>query len=378
MDATDTALQQLRKAFKENQTVIAVHYACESFSEAKDHPPGVATVAICDLVSGEVLGFNRSDLPAPMSNSEAEDENEREKHVLDSFFQQMARHQDSHVLHWNMSRSEYGFDALRKRWRFLTGEEPANFIAPRHRYDVDSLFEGVFGESYAPHGKLESMAKLNGLDVRSFRQGKDEAELFAVQDWGSLGRSTASKACIIGQLTKKLLEGTAKTAMSVGQVRFAGSRLDAVQVVLELAQKFIYVKRRLRKHPRGKQTISFDHESDDQYLFHSLLAQFFDDIKSEERVGHQTGAGSTMDFFLPTFGIGIELKHTRVGLADKALGEELIVDQERYQKHPGLTHLIIIAFDFDGHVINPRRLESDLQRDHTEPGLTVTVSIVDR
>jgi hypothetical protein len=63
---------------------------------------------------------------------------------------------------------------------------------------------------------------------------------------------------------------------------------------------------------------------------------------------------------------------------DRELGEQLIVDRERYRPHPNVTHLVVVVFDYDNNLRNPRGLEQDLQREHSHADLTVTVKIVDR
>lgn len=348
-----------------------MHYACESFLTARDHPPGIASAAVVDLQTNEVIGFSRADCP-PSTDSE-----DCELDLLRRLFSELNGRQESHVLHWNMDRPEFGFDALLKRWRFLTTESPS-FTPPRMRYDVDGLFVAVFGENYAPHGKLESMAKLNELDVRSFRSGKEEADAFGDDDWVTIGRSSASKASIIAELAKRLLDGSAKTAVSAGQLTFAGSRLDAVQAVLALSERFVLVQRSLGKHPHGRNPVEFTDEYDDQFLLRALLVQFFEDVRDEEYTPSYAGSNSRIDFVLPEFGLAVELKHTRPAMSDAEVGQQLLIDRERYQTHKDVTHLVVLVFDHDGHLRNPRGLESDLQREHSHPDLTVTVRIIDR
>jgi hypothetical protein len=97
------------------------------------------------------------------------------------------------------------------------------------------------------------------------------------------------------------------------------------------------------------------------------------------RSTHLTYAGgnSRIDFIVPAHKIGVELKHTRANMSDRELGEQLIVDREKYKAHPHVTHLLVIVFDYDNNLRNPRALEQDLQREHSHPDLTVTVTIVD-
>ena len=365
------SVERLTRMLQLNESVIAIHYACESFLTAKDHPPGVASIAIYDVATREVTAFSRTEAPKGIAPADLELD------LLRRFFARLSSLQESLVVYWNMNRPEYGFEALVARLRYLTDDQVLTPV-PARRIDLDDLFLEQFGVDYAPHGRLQSMANLNELDVRSFLSGKDEAARFTEKDWSALSRSCASKAKIIGDLLLKLVNGTARTASSAGVVGFAGSRLEAVKVVTEIADRFILVRRSLRKHPRGGQTIVFNDEWDDQYLFKGLLRVFFEDVRDEEYIPSYAGSNSRIDYLLPEYAIGIELKHASGSLREKEVGEQLIIDRDRYKQLRKIGHLICIVFDPDGWVANPRGIENDLQVAVSEPGLTVTVFIVDR
>jgi hypothetical protein len=72
-----------------------------------------------------------------------------------------------------------------------------------------------------------------------------------------------------------------------------------------------------------------------------------------------------MDFFLREIGTAVETKMARPTLSAKQLGDELIVDIERYSNYPGCRSLFCLVYDPNGLIPNPRGLESDLsgQRD---------------
>ena len=371
MTSPQYSLEQLARAVETNEAIIAVHYACESIVTPKDYPPGVASIAIYDLGSGDVSAFSRTDSPKGVAPEDFELD------LLRRFFTRLGSYQEAIVIHWNMNRPEYGFDALVSRLRYLT-DQPGNAVIPTRRIDIDDLFVEHFGDNYAPHGRLLNMATLNELDTGSALKGKDEADRFTAGDWSAASRSCASKAKIIGELFLKLLNGTVKTASSPGIVGFAGARLDAVKVIEGIAEQFVLVQRSLRKHPRSKPTIEFSDEWDDQYLFKALLKVFFDDVRDEEYVPSYAGSNSRIDYLLPAYAIGIELKHASRSLTHKEVGEQLIVDRDRYKGIGKIGHLICIVFDPDGWVDNPRGLESDLGIDVSQPGMTVSVVVVDR
>jgi len=214
--------------------------------------------------------------------------------------------------------------------------------------------------------------------MRLFRVGKTEAELFAKGDWGTITRSTASKAKIIAELLALLVEGNIRTVGSAGTVTFAGARIDAVSLVVALGDRMLPVKRSLGIRPRSRSPLILADEYDDQYLYRAMLVQFFDDVRDEEYTPSYAGKNSRIDFLLPQFKLAVELKHTRKGRKDGDLGEQLIIDRDRYIPHPSVTHLLCLVFDHDGRPRNPRALEEDLRRKATTTEIAVTVRIYDR
>lgn len=366
----DLEIDELRTALARGDDVLAVHYACESFHTAADHPPGVACIALSDLQADSVVAFSRSDAPLDKLGDD------REIALFDRFYGALAGRPEAVLLHWNMNRPEYGFEALSTRYEYLTGRRPGRPVVAR-RLDVDSLLMSRFGDEYAPHGRLESTARLNGLDMRSFRKGRDEALLFDEGDWGALSRSAASKAKIVGELARRLVQGTIRTMDSAGQLEFARARLDAVPVVLQVGERFRQVQRSMAKHPHGGAVVPFQNEWDDQYVFRALLTLFFDDIREEDPVPTTAGGGSRIDFVLPDHLLAIELKRAGPGLTDAKLGEQLLVDRGRYASRPDVTHLICLVFDPEGAVRNPRALEKDLRQANTSADLTITVRVYD-
>lgn len=70
-----------------------------------------------------------------------------------------------------------------------------------------------------------------------------------------------------------------------------------------------------------------------------------------------------MDFLLKQEQIVIEVKKTRKGLGAKELGEQLIVDIQKYQVHQDCKALICFVYDPEGRITNPRGLENDLNKE---------------
>ncbi len=76
----------------------------------------------------------------------------------------------------------------------------------------------------------------------------------------------------------------------------------------------------------NRETLKIEDEYDVQDLLHALLLLYFDDVRTEEWTPSYAGKSSRMDFLLKNERVVIEVKKTRLGLADKELGDQLIID----------------------------------------------------
>ena len=57
----------------------------------------------------------------------------------------------------------------------------------------------------------------------------------------------------------------------------------------------------------------------------------------------------------------IEIKKTRAGLTNKKLGDELIIDINKYQAHPDCKALTFFVYDPEGRINNPKGFKEDLE-----------------
>jgi hypothetical protein len=140
-----------------------------------------------------------------------------------------------------------------------------------------------------------------------------------------------------------------------------------------LLKRFPLVVRQLRDRYSSRQTLNVEDEYDVQDLLHALLLIDFDDIRPEEWAPSYAGSSSRMDFLLKKEQLVIETKKTRNGLGAKEIGEQLIIDIEKYRGHPYSKTLICFVYDPEGKITNPRGIENDLNR--VEGDLTVKVII---
>jgi hypothetical protein len=124
----------------------------------------------------------------------------------------------------------------------------------------------------------------------------------------------------------------------------------------------------------GRPPFVLEDEHDLQDVFHGLLRVFFDDVRPEDFAPERAGGKSRVDFLLKAERIVVETKMTRPGLGAREVGEELIVDIERYRSHPDCAALVALVYDPDRRIKNRRTLESDLSG--TRDGLVVRVLVV--
>lgn len=369
--ASELRFNTLRQAYERGEAVLAIHYASASLFKAKDSPVSVSCIAVTDLQDDSTRAFSMSDF----NGDSAED---RERQLLKSFFEFLTDRQDAKIIHWNMDKADYGFEALASRYRWLIGSDVPYRPSNDRLFDLDQFLTETYGEGYVTHPKLPSLVALNRVNQRYWLSGKNEAEKAEEGDYSAIQRSTSEKSRAIGELFRLFVVGTIVTGNSVGRTRFAGAEVDAVNVVLALAERMLLVERSLKRRHSKRDTLLVTDEYDVQDLLRSLLVIFFDDVREESWAPEYAGGSSRIDFVLQSFSVAIEVKKSRESMTSRTVGEELIIDRDKYATHPVVKHLVCLVIDHDGHLANPRGLEADLMRDAPKEGIAVTVRIVDR
>lgn len=370
------ATRELMEALDHGYRVVCLHYACENFHDVTDRPVAVSAIGVTEII--DPSGQRESRVFSIASSAANDNVIEREKESLKRFFEYAKDRPDARWVHWNMNNATYGFSALISRYRFLFGEDPPPLFSSDRLYDLDSIVEARYGKSFAKHPKLRSLCSLNRYFMSFFKDGKDEAWAYGEANFGLCERSTAEKSHLIASILLDFRAGALRTANSVGIVPFAGEHLDAVKVVLTLGERFLYVERELAHRHGNRATLEVKDEYDSQDLLRALLALFFDDVRPEDYVAQYAGASSRIDFIVPEFELAIELKFARDSMDKKQLGDELLVDRQRYDQRKDVRHLVCLVFDHGGILRNPRGLEKDLSKEASIDSFAVTVKIYDR
>lgn len=142
------------------------------------------------------------------------------------------------------------------------------------------------------------------------------------------------------------------------------NKVDIDSALNIIFSHFYKIARQLRYRYENRETLKIEDEYDVQDLLHALLLLYFDDVRAEEWTPSYAGKSARMDFLLKNERVVIEVKKTRLGLADKELGDQLIIDVDRYKVHPDCKRLICFVYDVEGRIGNPSGLMADLNNQH--------------
>lgn len=149
---------------------------------------------------------------------------------------------------------------------------------------------------------------------------------------------------------------------------------DHIELIKLICQRFPLFARQLQSRHNGRNTIEFNDEYDIQDALHAILKLHFKDIRAEEYTPSYAGGASRIDFLLHDEEIAIEIKKTRQGLRDKEIGEQLIIDKERYKSHPKCKVLICFIYDPEHRIGNPSAIEKDLTQKESVPQVFAIIS----
>lgn len=370
------ATADISRALAKGERVLCIHYSCESFYDVQDRPLAIAAIGVAEIA--DVSGEASTEVFSIANSAPNDDSVEREKDMLQRFFEHTKLIRDARWVHWNMNTASYGFPAILARYRYLFGADAPTIFSSDRLYDLDAMIEGRYGGDFARHPKMRNLFSLNGWFMPLFMNGSDEVTAFANGNYKACENSTGEKANLLAVTLAAFVRGDLQTANSVGRLTFSGAQMDAVEVVQELGRRMLLVERELSNRHASRPTLTVTDEYDSQDLFRSLLRIFFDDVRPEVVSPQYAGGSSRVDFLLPEYELAVELKFTRDSLPDRKLGEELIIDRDRYSTLPTVRHLVCLVFDYSGVLRNPRGLEGDLARVASLDDFAVTVRIFDR
>jgi hypothetical protein len=143
----------------------------------------------------------------------------------------------------------------------------------------------------------------------------------------------------------------------------SGYRLSTDEALVQLEKTCVCFHRmaqQLLKRRENRPTLEITDEYDVQDLFHAILLLDFPDVRKEEWNPSYAGGATRSDFLLKPQETIIEIKKTRKGLGAREVGEQLIVDIEKYKGHPSCSNLVCFVYDPEHLITNPCGIENDL------------------
>lgn len=135
---------------------------------------------------------------------------------------------------------------------------------------------------------------------------------------------------------------------------------DPLDLLIKLFKRFHFSVVQLSKRHNSRTTLLIQDEYDVQDYLHALLKIIFNDIRPEEYSPSYAGSSSKIDFLLKEEGMLVEVKFATQKLTDSKIGEQLIIDIERYKNHPDCKRIICFVYDPNFNIKNPYGLEKDL------------------
>lgn len=196
--------------------VLIIHYSCESFIDKPDgYTPRISSIAIKNFHTGQTVSFSIHKV-AEMKNISKDNiesmYDQLEKEMLDEYFEFIGHHKEWYYVHWNMRDINYGFEAIKHRYRVLGGK-PID-IQEERLVDLSRLLIDYYGSNYIGHPRLEKLIDKNEITKKNFLTGKEEAQCFSDKEYIRLHLSTLRKVDSLFNVLSMQLNGKLKIDIS--------------------------------------------------------------------------------------------------------------------------------------------------------------------
>ncbi len=161
-----------------------------------------------------------------------------------------------------------------------------------------------------------------------------------------------------GEAYFQTLMGILKAYDMIPSVRHTNDIDDILESICMNFNKFDI---NIRRRHGDRKSIIINDEYDVQDSLYAIMRLFINDIRPEDYVPSYAGANSRVDYLLPEHSTVIETKMTNVNLKDKQVGDQLIIDINRYKQLEGYDKLVCFIYDKESLIHNPAGLKSDLE-----------------
>jgi len=267
-------------------------------------------------------------------------------------------------------RKKEAIEKLKRQQSFIDELQGENDESPKfqrwHR-NTDVAIKKVFGDKSGQHLQFVRILYHRGASWVEARQGVSHTG----QYWKGLEEARSLLQSFIDEVEEYWQDEP--TAPEEKESKEKPKLPEPVVCIEKICTRFHLIARQLRQRYNNRQTLSVEDEYDVQDLLHALLTLYFDDIRPEEWTPSYAGGSSRMDFLLKKERIVVEIKKTHKGLGAKEVGEQLLIDIQKYKEHPDCSTLFCFVYDPEERIANPRGIENDLNK--TYDGLPVKVLI---
>lgn len=211
----------------------SVHYACQNLHQGQRlGSPRVTAIAARNVGSGETLSFSiqtEAEIAGLGPVQMLARLDTLEGALLDKFADFMTVNRGMRFVHWNMRDATFGFAAIEHRHQVLGGRPVT--VPEAQKLDLAKLLVDIYGSGYAGETPLEGLAEKNGISLKAFLRGKEEAEQFERGNYRAVLHSTLAKAKLISDFAELARARTLKTnanwwTLNFGRVREAVEQFD--------------------------------------------------------------------------------------------------------------------------------------------------------
>jgi len=209
-------IKEKLKFLKSNEhNLYVIHYSCENLNDNNENmSPRVTSIAALHLQSNTMHSFSIHLIAekAHIGRDEITNNyNQLEKQMLADFYSFVRDNNGALWLHWNMSNTNYGFEALSHRYEVLTGEKGAR-IQDSNKYNVSSLIVEKYGKESISHPRMKTLQHLNDGNHRDNLSGEEEVKAFEDKEFVKLHKSTMSKVYWFKSMYLLLQKGKVKVS----------------------------------------------------------------------------------------------------------------------------------------------------------------------
>jgi hypothetical protein len=207
------AKKRIEELSGRDNTVLIVHYSCESFYDRPEgRTPRITSLAARNLSSGQTESFSIHKIAEQLGIAFAEIDakyDDLERKMLDEFFEFVRAHQGHVWVHWNMRDINYGFAAIEHRYQILGGT-PIR-IEEANKFDLARAMVSLYGVGYVGHPRLQSLIKKNKITDRDALTGEEEASAFDNKEYVKLHQSTLRKVDVLANIFERTADRTLQT-----------------------------------------------------------------------------------------------------------------------------------------------------------------------